>query len=102
MRVSKINIFQMETKTMTLVTLPPDVVEKIINGIEQISLALSDKKNENRDTEYLTVKEFCEKAKIGRNKYEDIKEQLKTVRVSPRKILISISELDRWFAGEIK
>ena len=91
-------------KSMTFVPVPIEIFEKIKSGIEtieQLSDAISQFNTSEKKVNYLTVREFCSEVRIGRNKYEEIKGQIKSVRVSPRKIMIPTTEIDRWFAGEI-
>lgn len=78
-----------------------EAIEKKLTILDEIKKVLTDR-GDIKAPEHLTVKEFCGKAKIGRNKYEEIKAKIRSVRVSERKILIPATELDRWFAGEIK
>ena len=91
-------------KTTTYVTVPIEIFEEIKTGlkkIEKLSEVLSHS-GPQKNNDHLTVKEFCNRARIGRNKFDEVKDQLRSVRVSQRKILIPATELDRWFSGEIE
>ena len=87
-----------------VVELPQETFDKIeskLNQIDEIHEILKELGKVETPQHY-TVKEFMRLAKIGRNKFEEIKDKLSVVRVSPRKILVPHVDLIRWFKGEIR
>ena len=86
----------------TVVELPQTTFDKIERRLDRID-EIHEKLQELgtvKTPKYYTVKEFMQLAKIGRNKFEEIKNRLNVVRVSPRKIMIPHSDLVKWFSGE--
>lgn len=88
----------------TVIEISLETLNKIERGLSQIGEikeTLEDIGSIKLQERY-TAQEFMEKAKISRNKYEQIKSQLNPVKVSARKTLHPHSDLVRWFNGEIQ
>lgn len=86
----------------TVVELPQetfDHIEAKLSQIDEIHEILKEL-GTIKTPEHYTVTEFMKLAKIGRNKFEAIKDKLSSVRVSPRKIMVPHSDLVRWFRGD--
>lgn len=82
--------------------IPQEIVDRFEEGFNKIDEMYDVLKEQGsiKTPEHYTVKEFMKKGKMSRNKYEQIKDQLDAVRVSPRKIMIPHSDLVRWFRGD--
>jgi hypothetical protein len=57
--------------------------------------------NTMQEPQFYSPQEFMKKAKIGRNKFEELKPRLNINRSSPRKYSIPHSDLVRWFSGDL-
>ncbi len=85
-----------------VIELPQETFDKIearLDKVDEIHDILKEL-GSIKTPEFYTVSEFLKLAKIGRNKYEEIKNKLSAVRVSPRKIMIPHSDLVKWFNGD--
>jgi DNA-directed RNA polymerase subunit N (RpoN/RPB10) len=85
-----------------VIEIPQETFNKIeakLNQIDEIHEILREL-GKIETPQHYSVKEFMKLAKIGRNKFEEIKDKLQAVRVSPRKIMIPHSDLVRWFNGD--
>lgn len=87
----------------TVIELPQETFDKIearLDQIDEIHVILKEL-GKIETPQHYSVKEFMQLAKIGRNKFEEIKDKLSVVRVLPRKILVPHGDLVKWFKGEI-
>ena len=89
--------------TKTVIEIPEETLDLIrakLAKIDAIHEKLMELEKIETPTHY-TPREFMKLAKIGRNKFEQIKPKLSATQVSSRKILIPHSDLVRWFNGEL-
>lgn len=94
-------MLRMESKEIVLLPISSELAERLREGMVRLERVEEGMKALGAvvPEEYLTVKEFCRRAGIGRGTFERNKDKLVHRRVSPRKILIPISELHRWLGG---
>jgi hypothetical protein len=74
-------------------------IEKALQKVDEIHAALALKSRAGIE-DHLTVEEFLQVAKISQATFDKLRPQIKTISPTGRKLLIPMSEVKRYFAGE--
>ncbi|NVJ47876.1 MAG: helix-turn-helix domain-containing protein [Cytophagia bacterium] len=82
----------------SIVVLTEEAFESIVKGQKEIISKIEELKGNSAPNEYLTVKEFMSKVKIGRSKFDQLiaQNEIDYIRKG-RKIYIPSSEVDKYF-----
>lgn len=84
--------------TNSIIVLTEEALESIKKGQKEIINKIDELQNKKTEAEYLTVKEFLVKVKIGRSKFDQLiaENAINYVRKG-RKIYVPASEVKRYF-----